>query len=65
MAKHYTVARPYARAVFEQALSDDQLQAWALALQGLALIAENDNVIRMWHDPKVTEAAVNYLFYQV
>ncbi len=65
MAKHYTIARPYAKAIFEQAASDGQLETWLLALQGLAIIAKDDRVIRMWHDPKVNGAAINDLFYQL
>lgn len=65
MAKHYTVARPYARSVFEQALSDDHLETWSSALRILARIAEDERIVRMWQDPKVDEAALNDVFYQV
>lgn len=65
MAKHNTIARPYARSVFEHALSGDQLEAWSSALKVLALIAKDVRVIRMWHDPKIDEAMLHDLFFQI
>ncbi len=65
MAKHYTIARPYARAIFEQAKSDDQLEEWLSVLQVLALTAKDERVARSWHDPKVGDATLNDLFCQV
>ena len=65
MAKHYTIARPYARAVFKQAVGDGQLEEWSSLMQGLVLIAKDTRVIQMWQDPKVTNKALIDLFCQV
>ncbi len=65
MAKHYTIARPYAKAVFEQAKADDQLETWSSVLQGLALTANDEQVIHLWHNPKVDDHVLNDLFFQV
>jgi F-type H+-transporting ATPase subunit delta len=65
MAKHFTIARPYAQAVFEQAQSGSQFEAWATALQVLALSVADDRVSRMLHDPKISDDALNKFFYQV
>ncbi len=54
MAESGTVARPYAKAAFEFALEHHNLDEWTLALEVLAAIAQNKDVIAFVKNPKVT-----------
>lgn len=51
-----TIARPYARAVFEQASADGELQAWSDMLQLLKLVASDRAMLAIIKNPKVTSA---------
>lgn len=52
----YTLARPYAEAVFELAEDDSQRQQWSQALEALAAIVVNDDVAAVMASPAVGDA---------
>lgn len=50
-----TIARPYARAAFAQALDEDKgLQAWSKMLQLLSFVASNEKVKELLDNPALT-----------
>ena len=55
MAHNFTVARPYARAVFTAAIDAGQLHGWQKLLQALALIVQDDQLCRLIEDPTVSQ----------
>ena len=65
MAKNFTIARPYARAVFKEASEAHQLQEWLHVLQGLAMIAADPDVSRLLVNPKLLEKQVIDFFYDL
>ncbi|HFB63906.1 MAG TPA: F0F1 ATP synthase subunit delta [Aeromonadales bacterium] len=54
MAESGTIARPYAKAAFEFALENKALARWSTALDQLAVIAGDEDVIAFVKNPKVT-----------
>lgn len=56
MAELTTYARPYAKAVFEQALANHQLQDWAQALATLAAVSGDEKVKALLKSPTLTAA---------
>lgn len=56
MAELATLARPYARAVFDHANSTDSLQAWSTGLQLLSVVSQQDKVQRLCGSPSLTAA---------
>ncbi|NKB46476.1 MAG: F0F1 ATP synthase subunit delta [Legionellales bacterium] len=48
-----SLARPYAKAAFQQALTDQQLESWQQALQVLQIITADPNVQAVIQDPRV------------
>lgn len=56
MADAMTVARPYARALFEYALAESQLEPWAEVLTHLATLGEEPQVLSFLANPSVTQA---------
>lgn len=62
MAQHLTIARPYARAVFYDAVKNKLLTEWSEALQILALIAQDKAVIQLVSNPKLREEQRRELF---
>lgn len=57
MADFGTVARPYARAVFELAREAGQLDGWSRALAAAAAVVANDDAERALSNPELTDAA--------
>lgn len=57
MAELTTTARPYARAAFEQARADGQLDQWAQALDVLAAVAKDPVVAAQIQSPQLTALA--------
>ena len=55
MADFKTIARPYARAVFEIAARDQALDAWSRALRCAALLVENDTALRHLAQPSLAD----------
>jgi F-type H+-transporting ATPase subunit delta len=56
MADRLTIARPYARAAFEQARADQRLGPWSQALQVAAEVVRDPRVHRLLGNPRVTAA---------
>lgn len=56
MADRLTVARPYARAAFEQARAAGALGSWSGALGRAALAVSDERVRALFGSPKVTDA---------
>lgn len=62
MAHHYGIARPYAKALFEQAVADNQLQRWADVLHVLTLITQDSSVLaRLTHPEWDSSAKIKLL----
>lgn len=49
------IARPYAKAAFEYALEQQQIQAWADFLQLAAVVVNDRDSLKLITDPRVTE----------
>jgi F-type H+-transporting ATPase subunit delta len=54
MADRLTIARPYARAAFEEARKNGGLAPWSEALQVAALVVKDPRVASLLDDPRVT-----------
>jgi len=54
MADRLTIARPYARAAFEEARKNGGLTPWSEALQTAALVVKDPRVATLLDDPRVT-----------
>ena len=53
MADRLTIARPYARAAFEEARQNGGLAPWSEALQAAALVVKDPRVATLLDDPRV------------
>ncbi len=62
MADATTLARPYAKAVFETAHASSALGLWANALSVAAQAASHETVVHMISDPNVDNATLASLF---
>lgn len=56
MAESITLARPYARAAFEVAVADGQLQEWSTALASAAAIVTQQKIKALLASPALTAA---------
>jgi F-type H+-transporting ATPase subunit delta len=65
MAEKMTVARPYARAVFEIARDDDALAAWSEFLERGSLAVADDRIQALIGNPAVTRAELADLFIEL
>lgn len=65
MAEKLTIARPYAKAVFEQALAGSGLDDWEKILQGLAIIAHDNNASALLDNPLISNEQRLDLFLKV
>jgi F-type H+-transporting ATPase subunit delta len=54
MADRLTIARPYARAAFEEARAHEQLAPWSEALQIASQVVKDPRVEELLGDPRVT-----------
>ncbi|HEX8783120.1 MAG TPA: F0F1 ATP synthase subunit delta [Steroidobacteraceae bacterium] len=54
MADRLTIARPYARAAFEEARQNGGLAPWSQALQAAALVVKDPRLARLLDNPRVT-----------
>ena len=61
MADRLTIARPYARAAFEEARKNGALAPWSEALQAAALVVKDLRVATLLDDPRVTPAELAQL----
>ena len=65
MSEFSTIARPYAKAAFESALENKQLEEWSSVLGLLALIASDQQVIAILTNPNVSAAQRMSLFASI
>lgn len=65
MANFETAARPYARAIFELASSDDALQQWQYLLSAAATIAANPDMQAVFETPAILAGERAKLFLSV
>ncbi|MFX8246831.1 F0F1 ATP synthase subunit delta, partial [Acinetobacter baumannii] len=56
MADKTTIARPYAKAAFEEARSTNRLGAWSEALSTAAVVAQDPRILDLLGNPAVTDA---------
>jgi F-type H+-transporting ATPase subunit delta len=61
MADRLTIARPYARAAFEEARNNGGLAPWSQALQTAAIVVKDPRVARLLDNPRVTPAELAQL----
>jgi F-type H+-transporting ATPase subunit delta len=54
MADRLTIARPYARAAFEEARQNGGLAPWSEALQAAAMVVKDPRVANLLDNPRVT-----------
>ena len=54
MADKTTIARPYAKAAFEQASAGKRLGPWAAALQTIAAVVKDERIGKLLGNPQVT-----------
>ncbi|WP_423063273.1 F0F1 ATP synthase subunit delta [Candidiatus Paracoxiella cheracis] len=65
MSQLLTIARPYARAVFSDALDNRLLTQWSEILTALAYIVENKKAEQLIIDPTLTDKERKELFYSL
>jgi F-type H+-transporting ATPase subunit delta len=65
MADKRTIARPYARAAFQQAKAAKRLAEWAQALQLAAAVVQDERVENLLDNPKVTPAELAKLLADI
>ena len=65
MAQQLTMARPYAKAVFKDAVEQKLLQPWSEVLQILASIAQNQQMVQFIANPTVQPEERQQLFYDL
>lgn len=58
MAEIYTLARPYAEAVFSLAEADEGFASWSTALAALSAIVSNDDVASLMTNPAIDDATL-------
>jgi len=58
MAEIYTLARPYAEAVFDLAEADNSFGEWSAALAAISAVVSNDDVAAVMSNPAITDAAM-------
>jgi len=65
MAENITLARPYARAAFEVAAAEGQLQQWASSLASAAALTQNDKVDALLSSPAATASEKSALLTEL
>ena len=65
MADNASIARPYAKAVFELAQETDSFDGWSAALGQLAAISQDDSFVALVNDPRVEGAQTAELLADV
>jgi F-type H+-transporting ATPase subunit delta len=65
MADKSTIARPYARAAFEEAKRTKRLAEWAQALQVASAVVQDVRVVALLDNPKVTAAELAKLIEDI
>ena len=65
MADRLTIARPYARAAFEEARGHDRLEPWSAALERAAAVVQDPRVAQLLTNPLMTPQALGQLVLDV
>ncbi len=65
MASNITIARPYAKALFEYASSHDQVSAWLEVLSVLAITLSQSQVLQLLGNPEQSQTDVVALLLDV
>jgi F-type H+-transporting ATPase subunit delta len=65
MAERLTIARPYARAAFEEARAEQRLAPWAEALRVAAVVVRDARVRALLGNPHVTPQALAQLVVDI
>ena len=65
MADRLTIARPYARAAFEEARKNGGLAPWSDALQTAAIVVQDPRVSSLLDNPRVTPAELAQLVDEI
>lgn len=65
MSELVTVARPYARAIFELAQQDGRLEVWSEMIRLMAAVAQDPNIRALVDDPRLPSAKAAELFASV
>jgi F-type H+-transporting ATPase subunit delta len=65
MSQYLTIARPYAKAVFDNAVEQNQLDEWSAVLLALSTTSNEPKVCEMLQRPTTTDVALIDLFYDV
>ena len=62
MSGRQTLARPYAKAIFELACEDKQLAFWSETLNFLSVIAKDKDLQDVYHDVRYTASELSQIF---
>ena len=62
MAEITTIARPYAKAVFQTAEASNTFDEWSSFLELWSQVAEDERIRKLFHDPKVKPKQLIALF---
>ncbi len=65
MAEKSTLARPYAQAVFNLALANNDLKAWSDKLALINQVVSNKSIIELIENPEVADDVVISLFQEI
>jgi F-type H+-transporting ATPase subunit delta len=65
MAERLTIARPYARAAFEEAREHERLVPWSEALHIAAQVVKDPRVAELLGDPRVTAEQLSQLITDI
>ena len=65
MAEKSTLARPYAQAIFNLALANNDLKAWSDKLALINEVAGNETMIELIDNPEVDEDLIISLFQEI
>lgn len=65
MAQLLTIARPYAKAVFEQALEDQQLEQWQIVLRVMSIVSRDARVQRLIHNPELEKETLEHFYFDI
>ena len=65
MAENLSIARPYARAVFAEALSENQLKSWSELLSVLSMIAQDERMKGLLKDPQISKEKLQAIFCEI
>ena len=63
--ENLTIARPYAKAVFELAVQHKRLSEWLNMLENAALIASNDQMKWLLNHPGIAESQILDVFFSL